>query len=194
MRRHVRSARKRTRDASRLVLFARHFRHEPVPLLEVPDHVRLAARDGDRQRFALGGPELDNIGAVVLWKIMMRFLPVVVTSALKSWPLARPEPKPGGWLSAAADSGTPSCIRRWRAMARYFFHLTDADAVIVADDLGEDFELEEAARGHAVTVARELMRNREPGAFGGCHVAVTDEHGVVVFRLALGSDLPDAVS
>ena len=33
---------------------------------KMPDHVRLAARDRDRQRLTLGGPELDHVGAVVL--------------------------------------------------------------------------------------------------------------------------------
>jgi len=33
---------------------------------KMPDHVRLAARDRDRQRLTLDGPELDHVGAVVL--------------------------------------------------------------------------------------------------------------------------------
>jgi hypothetical protein len=43
-------------------------RKQPIghPLLEVPDHMRLASWDRDRQHVALRGPELDNVGAVVL--------------------------------------------------------------------------------------------------------------------------------
>jgi hypothetical protein len=79
-------------------------------------------------------------------------------------------------------------------MSRYFFHLTEGDAVVVTDDVGEEFELVEAARGHALRVARELMRNRQPEAFEGHHITVTDERSTVVFQIALGPDLPDAVS
>ena len=43
-------------------------------------------------------------------------------------------------------------------MPRYFFDLTNGDSVI--DEVGEEFDLVEAARGHAVAMARELSRNR----------------------------------
>ena len=42
-------------------------------------------------------------------------------------------------------------------MPRYFFHVTNGDTL--ADEVGEEFELVEAARGHATAVARELSRN-----------------------------------
>ena len=43
-------------------------------------------------------------------------------------------------------------------MPRYFFDLTNGDSV--TDEVGEEFDLVEAARGHAMAVARELSRNR----------------------------------
>src|SRR5262249_16385008 len=51
------------------LLLHSNIRHEKSvwhPLLEIPDHVRLASRYRDRQHIALGGPELDDVGAVVL--------------------------------------------------------------------------------------------------------------------------------
>jgi hypothetical protein len=39
-------------------------------------------------------------------------------------------------------------------MPRYFFDLTNGDSVI--DEVGEEFDLVEEARGHAVAMAREL--------------------------------------
>jgi hypothetical protein len=45
-------------------------------------------------------------------------------------------------------------------MPRYFFALTDKDNLsLAADEVGEEFDLVEAARGHATAVARELSRN-----------------------------------
>jgi hypothetical protein len=38
-------------------------------------------------------------------------------------------------------------------MPHYFFNLTNGDSV--ADEVGEEFDGVEAARGHAMTVARE---------------------------------------
>ena len=43
-------------------------------------------------------------------------------------------------------------------MSRYFFNLTNGDNV--ADEVGEEFDGMEAARGHAMTVAKELSRGR----------------------------------
>jgi hypothetical protein len=54
------------RVTRRALPILRHERPVRHPLLKVPDHVRLAARDRDRQRLALGGPELHHTGAVVL--------------------------------------------------------------------------------------------------------------------------------
>jgi hypothetical protein len=71
-------------------------------------------------------------------------------------------------------------------MPRYFFALTDKDSLSLADDeIGEEFDLVEAARGHAVAVARELSRNEPPHAFVGCQISVVDERGVVVFKVPL---------
>jgi hypothetical protein len=71
-------------------------------------------------------------------------------------------------------------------MSRYFFDLTDDDSLsLVDDEFGEDFDRVEAARGHAVAVARELSRNRLPYALVGLYVSVIDERGVVVFKVAL---------
>jgi Domain of unknown function (DUF6894) len=43
---------------------------------------------------------------------------------------------------------------------------------------GEDFNLLDQARGHALQVAKELGR----GLLGGMSISVTDEQGVVVFE------------
>jgi Domain of unknown function (DUF6894) len=69
-------------------------------------------------------------------------------------------------------------------MPRYFFDLTNNDDS-VADEVGEEFDLVEAARGHAVAMARELSRNQLPDALVGRHISVVDERGVVVFKVAL---------
>lgn len=70
-------------------------------------------------------------------------------------------------------------------MPRYFFALTDKNSLSLADDeVGEEFDLVEAARGHAVAVARELSRNR-PRALVGYYISVVDERGVVVFKVRL---------
>jgi hypothetical protein len=68
-------------------------------------------------------------------------------------------------------------------MARYFFDLTNGDSV--ADEVGEEFDHMEAARGHAMTVARELSRGRLLRALVGRHISVVDERGVVVFKVPL---------
>jgi hypothetical protein len=57
-------------------------------------------------------------------------------------------------------------------MARYFFHLTNEDTI--ADEVGEEFDLVEEARGHALAVARELSRNAPPHRFAGHHISVVD--------------------
>jgi hypothetical protein len=50
-------------------------------------------------------------------------------------------------------------------MPRYFFALTDQESLSLADDeVGEELDRVEAAREHAMAVARELSRNRHPGA------------------------------
>jgi hypothetical protein len=68
-------------------------------------------------------------------------------------------------------------------MPRYFFDLTNGDTL--ADEVGEEFELVEAARGHAVAVARELSRNGPPIALVGRYISVSDERGVVIFKVLL---------
>jgi hypothetical protein len=69
-------------------------------------------------------------------------------------------------------------------MARYFFHLTNNDDVIT-DDVGEEFDLVEEARGHALAVARELARNASPHRFAGYHISVVDERDLIVFTALL---------
>jgi hypothetical protein len=68
-------------------------------------------------------------------------------------------------------------------MSRYFFYLTNGDSV--ADEVGEEFDGVEAARGHATAVARELSRNRLSDALVGRSISVVDERGVVVFKVPL---------
>jgi hypothetical protein len=68
-------------------------------------------------------------------------------------------------------------------MQRYFFNVTNGDSV--ADEVGEEFDRVEAARGHAMTVAKELSRGRLPRALIGRHISVIDERGVVVFKVPL---------
>jgi uncharacterized protein DUF6894 len=70
-------------------------------------------------------------------------------------------------------------------MARYYFALTDGDLSLADDEIGEEFDLVEAARGHAVAVARELSRNQRSQALGGLYISVVDERGVVVFKVLL---------
>jgi hypothetical protein len=57
-----------------------------------------------------------------------------------------------------------------KTMPRYFFNLTNGDSV--ADEVGEEFDRVEAARGHAMEVARELSRHRLPDALIGRHISV----------------------
>ena len=70
-------------------------------------------------------------------------------------------------------------------MPRYFFHLTDGDSLSLADEVGEEFDGVEAARRHAMAVARELSRNRLAYALVGLYISVVDERGVVVFKVPL---------
>jgi hypothetical protein len=71
-------------------------------------------------------------------------------------------------------------------MPRYFFDLTDDDSLSLAgDEVGEEFDRVEAARGEAMAVARELSRHRPPDALIGLHISVIDERGVVIFKVPL---------
>jgi hypothetical protein len=70
-----------------------------------------------------------------------------------------------------------------KTMPRYFFNLTNGDSV--ADEIGEKFDGVEAARGHAMTVAKELSRGRLPRALIGRHISILDERGAVVFKVPL---------
>ena len=65
-------------------------------------------------------------------------------------------------------------------MPRYFFDVINGSTL--ADEVGEEFELVEAARGHAIAVARESSRNRLPHSLVGRFISVVDERGVVIFR------------
>ena len=58
-------------------------------------------------------------------------------------------------------------------MARYFFDLTNGDRISV-DEVGEEFDLVEEARGHALRVARELCRKRPWAVDLGRYISVTD--------------------
>jgi Domain of unknown function (DUF6894) len=82
-----------------------------------------------------------------------------------------------------ADRGTRLGRRCWLCMPRYFFHLTNGDSV--ADEVGEEFDVVEAARAHAIAVARELSGNRVPDDLVGLYISVVDERGVVVFKVPL---------
>jgi hypothetical protein len=73
--------------------------------------------------------------------------------------------------------------RCWLCMPRYFFHLTNGDSV--ADEVGEEFDVVEAARAHASAVARELSGNRVPDDLVGLYISVVDERGIVVFKVPL---------
>jgi hypothetical protein len=68
-------------------------------------------------------------------------------------------------------------------MPRYFFDVTNGSTL--ADQVGEEFELIQAARGRAIAVARELSRNGLPLSLVGRFISVSDEAGVVVFRTPL---------
>jgi hypothetical protein len=70
-------------------------------------------------------------------------------------------------------------------MPRYYFALTDGDLGLADDEIGEEFDLVEAARGHAVAVAQELSRNQRSHALDGLYISVVDERGVVVFKVPL---------
>jgi hypothetical protein len=43
----------------------------------------------------------------------------------------------------------------------------------------------EAARAHAIAVARELSGNRVPDDLVGLYISVVDERGLVVFKVPL---------
>jgi hypothetical protein len=70
-------------------------------------------------------------------------------------------------------------------MPRYFFDLTDGELSLADDEVGEEFDHVQAARGHAMAVARELSRHRPPDALIGLHISVIDERGVVIFKVPL---------
>jgi Domain of unknown function (DUF6894) len=70
-------------------------------------------------------------------------------------------------------------------MPRYFFHLTDGDSLSLADEVGEEFDRVEAARGHAMAVARELSHPDCPRTLLGHQISVVDERGALVFKVPL---------
>jgi hypothetical protein len=71
-------------------------------------------------------------------------------------------------------------------MPRYFFALTDQDGLSLADDeVGEELDRVEAAREHAMAVARELSRHQQPCAWAGLYISVVDAWGVVVVKVPL---------
>jgi Domain of unknown function (DUF6894) len=70
-------------------------------------------------------------------------------------------------------------------MPRYFFALTDGDLSLAVDEVGEQLDHVEAARGHARAVARELSRHQQLDALIGLYISVLDEDGIVVFKVPL---------
>jgi hypothetical protein len=70
-------------------------------------------------------------------------------------------------------------------MPHYFFDLTDGDLTLADDEVGEELDHVQAARGHAMAVARELSRNQLPYVLVGCYISVVDERGAVVFKVPL---------
>jgi hypothetical protein len=69
-------------------------------------------------------------------------------------------------------------------MPRYFFHLTDGQTV--PDHRGEELGSPETAREHAVAVVQELSRGGLSDLLAGRHIVVSDERGVVLFKVSLG--------
>jgi hypothetical protein len=47
--------------------------------------------------------------------------------------------------------------------------------IISGDDIGEEFDLLQAARGHALRVARDLARNSRSKALAGKSIVLIDE-------------------
>jgi hypothetical protein len=72
-------------------------------------------------------------------------------------------------------------------MPRYFFHLADAN-VLLRDDIGEEFDTVEQAKGFALRIAWEIGRNRPEDVRTGKQILVIDTAGVVVFRTPLRVD------
>ena len=70
-------------------------------------------------------------------------------------------------------------------MPRYFFDLTDGDLSLADDEVGEELDHVEAARGHAMAVAGELSHNQLPHALIGLCISVVDERGDVVVKVPL---------
>jgi hypothetical protein len=64
-------------------------------------------------------------------------------------------------------------------MPVYFFHL-ETQAGLIRDEMGEEFDLLQEAKGAALDIASELARNQE--RIAGQHILMTDAYGVVVFR------------
>ena len=79
-----------------------------------------------------------------------------------------------------------SVVARGSAVARYYFHLV-RDNEIIRDDQGEEFDLVQEARAHAVQVARELSRNVDPAKLAGRAIVAVDSNDVVVFRTDLAT-------
>jgi uncharacterized protein DUF6894 len=68
-------------------------------------------------------------------------------------------------------------------MPRYFFHVANDHCLV--DDVGEEFDRAETAWEHAAAVARELLHNSDPDAYGDRRIAVADERGTVLFEIPL---------
>jgi hypothetical protein len=68
-------------------------------------------------------------------------------------------------------------------MPRYFFNIISGNSAPIPNDVGEDFDLVEAAREHARAVACELQRQGVDTSPAGASVEVTDDSGKVIFRV-----------
>jgi Domain of unknown function (DUF6894) len=60
-------------------------------------------------------------------------------------------------------------------MPRYFVYMMQEGRIISGDDIGEEFDLLQAARGHALRVARDLARNSRSKALAGKSIVLIDE-------------------
>jgi Domain of unknown function (DUF6894) len=68
-------------------------------------------------------------------------------------------------------------------MSRYYFHLTNGENnILIEDEDGEAFALLAEAQQNAMLIVRELQGH---SSLDGRSITVTDEVGVVVFKLPI---------
>ena len=75
-------------------------------------------------------------------------------------------------------------------MPHYVFELVADSGDVLNGDDGEEFQLIEEARGHALQVASELAKNHDPAALVDKFIRVVDRNGTVVFRTPLRTSRP----